>query len=389
MRLMHLTGMTLAAVLSAALNACGQQPPPPPPPPEVSTVTIGLESVPNVLELPGRVQAFRTSEVRARVDGIVQRRLYVEGTDVPAGSALFQIDPRQFRANADAARAQLSRAQAASANANRVVQRYSGLVGEQAISRQEYDAAIANARTARADVENARAGLDSARLTLGYATVTAPIGGRVGRAQVTEGALANAAQGTLLTTIEQIDRVYINFGQSSSDLLNLRQDVQSGKLSLPTLSQVPVQLILEDGTVYPVTGRIDFLDLAIDQQTGTAALRAEFANPGRQLLPGQFVRARIMAGTRPSGITVLQRAVKLTADGATVMVVGAKKLAEIRKITVGAMQGDRWVVLSGLRAGDKVIVDGLQKVMPGQPVRIAAPRPAGGPPPSAQRPTSR
>lgn len=362
----------IVVVLAAfALAACGQETPPAAPPPEVTAETIRLEPVSNVVELPGRVQAFRTAEVRARVDGIVQSRLYEEGTDVRAGQPLFQIDPRQMRASANAAQAQLTRAHASAANADQVVRRYSGLVEEQAISRQEYDAAIATSRTAQADVANARAQLDAARLVLGYSTVTAPISGRVGRAQVTEGALASAAQGTLLTTIEQIDRVYVNFAQSSSDLLTLRQEIRSGKLDLPSLNRVPVRIILEDGTPYPHAGQIDFMDMAIDEATGTAALRAEVTNPGRLLLPGQFVRARILAGMRPNGITIPQRAVKLTADGATVLAIGAKNLVEMRKVKLGAMQGDRWTILEGLKPGDRIIVTGLQKAMPGQPVSIA------------------
>lgn len=371
---MSITGAQggIAVLLAAfALAACGQEAPPAPPPPEVVTETVRLEPVSNVFELPGRVQAFRTAEVRARVDGIVQGRLYEEGTDVAAGRPLFQIDPRQMRASANAAQAQLARAHASAANADQVVRRYSGLVEEQAISRQEYDAAIATSRTAQADVANARAQLDAARLVLGYSTVTAPISGRVGRAQVTEGALASAAQGTLLTTIEQIDRVYVNFAQSSSDLLTLRQEIRSGKLDLPSLNRVPVQIILEDGTPYPHAGQIDFMDMAIDEATGTAALRAEVVNPGRLLLPGQFVRARILAGMRPNGITIPQRAVKLTADGATVLAVGAKNLVEMRKVRLGTMQGDRWTILKGLKPGDRIIVSGLQKAMPGQPVSIA------------------
>jgi len=252
-----------------------------------------------------------------------------------------------------------------------VVNRYQGLIADQAISKQEYDAAVAAQRTALADVALARAQLDSARLNLGYSTVTAPISGRVGRAQVTEGALVSASGGTLLTTIEQIDRIYVNFSQSSSDLLTVRRDLSKGLLNMPSLGRVVVRLVLEDGSVSPVIGHLDFLDLSIDESTGTAALRAEFANPGQTLLPGQFVRARIEAGTRPDGMLVPQRAVKLTPQGATVMVIGPKDVAVSRPVVLGELQGDRWVVRSGLKAGDRVIVDGLQKVTPGQPVRIA------------------
>lgn len=359
------------------LAACAEEAPQAPPPPAVEVVTVSNVDVPNVIELPGRVQAFRTSEVRARVDGIIQRRLYEEGSNVGAGKALFQIDPSQMRASANQAQAQLARAQATAANASRVVQRYRSLVDEQAISRQEYDAAIAQERTAQADVASAKAQLDAARLNLGYASVTAPISGRVGRAQVTEGALVSAASGTLLTTIEQINRVYINFSQSSSDLLAIRREASAGKLDLPTLGRVEVRLVLEDGSEYPVVGHLDFLDLSIDENTGTAALRAEFPNPNFALLPGQFVRARIMAGTKADGILIPQKAVKLAATGATVMVVGEKNVVEMRNVKVGAMQGDQWTVLEGLKPGDKVIVNGLQKAMPGQAVTIAAPGKAG------------
>lgn len=375
-------GLAMAGALLLA-GCGGAEAPPAPPPPEVTIFTVRPQDVTNVIELPGRVQAIRTAEVRARVNGIVQRRLYDEGTDVRAGQALFAIDPRELRASLGAVQATLARAQANAANAQQVVNRYQGLVADQAISRQEYDAAIAQLRSAQADVANARAQVQSGQLSLNYATVTAPISGRSGRAQVTEGALVSAAEGTLLTTIEQIDRVYVNFGQSSSDLLNIRRDIQSGKLQLPDINRVAVNLVLEDGSTYGLAGYLDFLGLSIDQATGTAALRAEFPNPARLLVPGQFVRARIQAGTRPDGILIPQRAVKVTPQGGSVMVLGKDNKAEAREIKVGDLQGGNWVVLSGLKPGDKVIVDGLQKVQPGQPVTVAKP---GGAPPSAQRP---
>jgi membrane fusion protein (multidrug efflux system) len=383
-RLTTFRTMGLATAGALLLAGCGAEAPPPaPPPPEVTIHTVSAQNVANVIELPGRVQAIRTAEVRARVNGIVQRRLFEEGTDVRAGQALFAIDPREMRASLNAIQATLQRNQASAANAQQVVNRYQGLLAGQAISRQEYDAAVAALRTAQADVANARAQVESARLTLNYATVTAPISGRAGRAQVTEGALVSAGEGTLLTTIEQMDRVYVNFGQSSADLLGIRQDVQSGKLQLPALNNVAVNLILEDGSVYGSAGSLDFLGLSIDPATGTAALRAEFPNPARLLVPGQFVRARIQAGTRADGIMVPQRAVRITPEGGTVMVVGKDNKAEVRTVKVGDLQGGNWVVLEGLKPGDKVIVNGLQKVQPGQPVTVAKPqdRPA-----SAQRP---
>lgn len=364
-------GCAAGAALALLLASCSSEAPPAPPPPEVNIVTVRTQAVPNVIELPGRVQAYRTSEVRARVDGIVERRLFNEGSFVQAGTALFRIDPRQLTATVNAARAQLARAQATAANARQVVGRYQPLLADQAIGKQEYDAAVAAQRTAEADVAAAQANLQSARLNLGYSMVTAPISGRARRAEVTEGALVSAGAGTLLTTIEQIDRVYVNFGQSSSDLLATRREMGSGKVSVPQLERVEVQLILEDGTAFPVVGHLDFLDLSIDEATGTAALRAEFPNPNAALLPGQFVRARIFAGDRADGVLIPQRAVKLAADNASVMVLDAKNIATQRPVKLGTMVAGQWAILDGLKPGDRVIVDGLQKVQPGQPVRVA------------------
>lgn len=358
-------------MLLLTLVACGDPPPPgAPPPPDVRIITVESRPIVNRIEVPGRLQAIRTAEVRARVDGIVEHRLYVEGTDVRAGQPLFAIDPRQLRAQLSAAEATLARAEATEANARQDVARYQGLVAQQAISQQEYDAAVARVRTAQADVAQSRAQVEAARLSLSYTTVTAPIAGRAGRAQVTEGALVSAASGTLLTTIEQVDPIYANFSQSSSDMLALRRETSSGELRVPSLRNVVVHLVLQDGTSYSRAGHLNFLDLAIDEATGTTALRAEFPNPDRILLPGQFVRVQIEAGVRSDGLLVPQRAVTLTPQGATVMVVGADDLATVRTVKVGDMQGGSWVILEGLAAGDRVIVDGLQKVQPGQPVRV-------------------
>jgi membrane fusion protein (multidrug efflux system) len=278
-----------------------------------------------------------------------------------------------LRAAESAAAAALLRAEATEANAARDVERYKGLIEQRIISQQAYDQALAALRTAQADVAEERARLESARLDLSYATVTAPIDGRARRAEVTEGALVSESSATLLTTIEQLDPIYVNFSQSSSDLLSLRREISAGTLKVPELSKVEVTLVLEDGTKYAHVGHMDFLDLSIDEATGTAAMRAEFPNPERTLLPGQFVRAFITAGVRPNGILVPQRAVKLTPQGASVMVVGANNVAENRDIKVGALRAGSWLVAEGLQAGDRVIVDGLQKVQPGSPVQIAAP----------------
>lgn len=317
---------------------------------------------------------MRVAEVRARVDGIVERRLYSEGSDVRAGQALFRIDPRERQADYSAALATLQRNRATAANADQVVARYSPLVGEQAISRQEYDSALSQQRIGQADVANARAQVDRARLALSYTNVTAPISGRVGRADVTEGALVSAGAATLLTRIEQLDPVFVNLGQSSGALLAIRRDIASGRIDSPGLGRVIVRLTLEDGTAYGPEGVLNFADLSIDETSGTASLRAEFPNPGFVLVPGQFVRARISAGTFPNAITVPQLAVTLNNRGASVMVVGANNVAVVRPIQLGEIIGGDWIVTSGLNPGDRVIVNGLQKVRPGAPVSIARPR---------------
>ena len=286
------------------------------PPAEVGVFTVAPTEVVNMVELPGRVAAVRTAEVRARVDGIVERRLYTEGSDVARGTPLFRIDPRPLRASLDVQLAALRRAQADATNAQRVVSRYRPLVASDAISKQEYDAARAALSQAQADVGSARANIRQAQLTLAYTTVTAPISGRVGRAEVTEGALAKESDGTLLTKIEQLDPIYVNFTQSSEELLALRRAAQGG------LART-VRLLLEDGSEYGLTGTLNFLDEAVDPATGSVSLRATFPNPQRLLLPGQFVRVRIEAGTNPRGIAVPQRGVQITPAGANVMVLGA------------------------------------------------------------------
>lgn len=364
----------LASVMTLA--ACGQDEAAPaagqaPPAPEVEVHVMQAQNIDNIIEVPGRVQAVRTAEIRARVDGIIQRRLYREGSDVEAGAELFAVDPREKQANLSAVKATLDRAEATEANAAQDVRRYKGLVEEQAISQQEYDSAVARLRTAQADVSQARAQLDSAQLDLDYTTITTPINGRAGRAQVTEGALVSAAEGTLLTTVEQFDPVYVNFSQSSSELLSIRSQLASGELTRPENGDVAVTLTLEDGSEFSQVGKMNFYAMTIDQATGTVALRAEFPNPDRLLLPGQFVNARIQAGVRSDGLMLPQRAVQMSEQGPTVKVVGEDDTVSIRSIRVGEQRDGNWVVTGGLEPGDRVIVAGMQKARANQKVRIA------------------
>lgn len=355
------------------LSACsGEEAPPAPQAVPVRVVTVASQTVPNVVELPGRVEPVRVAEVRARVTGIVQQRLYEEGTPVVAGQPLFRIDPREVRAGYAQTQAALQRALATATNARAVVERYRPLVAENAISGQEYDAALAASREAQANVEQIRAQLEASSLQLGYTTVRAPIAGRVGRAEVTAGALVSQAEGTLMTRIDQISSVYVSFAQAASEVLKIRRAIAAREIVLDENDRVEVRLTFSDGTEYPIPGFIDFLAYAVDQQTGTVELRAEFPNPQNILLPGEFVRARIFAGQVRNGLTVPQRAVSLTEDGGTVFVVDANGQAAIRPVTLGAMVDGRWIVESGLKAGDRVIISNLQKLRPGAPVQVVA-----------------
>lgn len=364
--------LVLVSAMTLLLAACSDDEKTeqtPPPPPEVEVMTVKPRPIADIVDLPGRVQAVRIAEIRARVTGIIQKRLYEEGTEVEVGAPLFQIDPREMRAELKAAQATLERAKATAQNAEQDVRRYKGLVAKQAISQQEYDTALATLRTARADVAQAEASVQSAELNLEYTTVESPISGRAGRAQITEGALVNATEGTLLTTVEQFDPVYVNFSQSSSNLLDIRARIASGELELPEGGRVEVKLILENGGEYPHPGYVNFYAMSIDETTGTVAVRAEFPNPDKLLLPGQFVRARVNAGTRPNGVLIPQRAVVVNDQGARVMLVGDDDKVVSREIQLGGLQGSGWIIREGLDEGDVVIIEGGSSVRSGAPVR--------------------
>lgn len=353
------------------------------PPPLVVAMTVRAQEVPNIVELPGRIESIRTAEVRARADGIIERRLYQEGTDVTAGQPLFRIDQRDLKQQVEQARAALARSEAARANAASVVRRYAPLVSERAVSAQENDQAQATLRQETANVADARAALARAQLLLGYTIVRAPISGRVGRAQVTEGALVSASQATLLATIEQPSPIYAVFTQSNAAILDMRQAAGVGGSPIRALSQIEVRLILANGREYGPVGRLDFADQVVDPQTGSQVIRAVFPNGERLLLPGQFIRGRIAMGTSPNGILIPATAVQIGERSASVSVVGKDGTATARQVQLGGQVGSNWLVKSGLKAGERIITDGWQKVQPGQKVQVKGdPAPAA----AAQQP---
>jgi membrane fusion protein (multidrug efflux system) len=345
-------------------------------PVEVGVVKIEPTSVTLTRELPGRTSAFRIAEVRARVNGIVLRRLFTEGADVKEGQPLFAIDPAPYRAALEGAKAQLARSQAQLANAKLVADRDADLVKDNAVSKQEYDTSMAALRATEADVAAGKAAVDVARINLGYTTVTSPVSGRIGRSMVTEGAYVQQGQATLLAVVQQLDPMYVDVTQASVDLLRLRQDLDAGRLQKAGRDQAKVKLVLEDGREYPVPGALQFTDVTVDPSTGSVALRALFPNPKRGLMPGMFVRALLEQGVNPEALLVPQQAVSRDQKGLPfALVVGPDHKVERRPIVTDRVVGDAWLVSSGLKAGEEVIVDGLQKVRPGIEVTPVAAAP--------------
>jgi len=339
------------------------------PPAKVGVIITELKPVALVTELPGRVEAVRVAQVRARSSGVVLKRLFREGSDVKAGQALFQIDAAPYQAAADSARATLARAEASLAQTKAQAERYKPLVEANAISKQDYVNAVAAQKAGEADVAAGKAALQSARINLDYASVTAPISGRIGRALVTEGALVSATEATQLATIQQINTVYVNFTQSANEVLKLRKEMLSKKLTTSGEAAATVHVILEDGSELPRTGKLLFTDLTVDSTSGQVTLRAEVPNFDEFLLPGQYVRVRISQAALPAGILVPQQAVTRTERGDTLMVVGPDNKPATRTVKIDLAQNNQWVVLDGLKPGEKVIVDGFQKMMvPGAPV---------------------
>ncbi|GAB2903612.1 efflux RND transporter periplasmic adaptor BpeA [Paraburkholderia jirisanensis] len=360
-----------AAALAVTLAACGQkQSAPPPQDPEVGIVTVQPLPVPVITELPGRTSAFLVAQVRARVDGIVLRREFTEGSEVKAGQRLYKIDPAPYIATLNNAKAALAKAQANLVTVTAQANRYKVLVAANAVSKQDYDNAVASEGQAAADVAAGKASVDTAQINLGYTDVVSPVTGRVGISQVTPGAYVQASQATLMSTVQQLDPMYVDLVQSSLEGLRLRRDIQSGRLKTSGPNAAKVSLILEDGRPYGETGKLQFTDVTVDQTTGSVTIRAIFDNKDRVLLPGMFVRARIEEGINENALLVPQVGITHDQKGQpTTLVVGKDDKIEVRTLTTGGTYGSNWVVESGLNPGDRVVVQGVDKVHPGNKVR--------------------
>jgi membrane fusion protein, multidrug efflux system len=354
------TALTLRAGCSllgaGLLTACGHHgPPPTPPPPKVSVVTVQAQAVPITTELPGRVNACRTADVRPQVNGIILKRLFVEGGEVKAGQQLYQIDPAPYQASYDSA-------VAAAASARSLAERYKPLAEANAVSKQDYDNAIAGYLQAKAAVE-------TARINLIYTKVLSPITGRIGRSLITEGALVTANQAAALATVQQMDPMYVDVTQPTTTLLRLRQEAAAGLLKQNAAGETPVRVRLEDGSDYAHPGMLQFSEVTVDLTTGSVTLRALVPNPERLLLPGMFVRERIEEGVREGAVLAPQQGISHDQKGQpTALVVGADGVVELRNLQTDRAVGDQWLVTSGLKPGDQVIVDGVQFAHPGHKV---------------------
>lgn len=365
----------MAAALCAglALTGCGKEAAPGapggggahPPPPEVGVIIATPTNVGLVTELPGRLEASRVAQVRARAAGILQKRVFAEGSDVKAGQVLFRIDSAPYQAALQSAQAALARAQANAVQAQALADRDRPLAEANAISQQEYTTAVAAAKTAQADVAAGRAAVKAAQINLGYATVTAPISGRIGRALVTEGALVGQGEATQLALVQQIDPLYLNVTQTAAEVMKLQQQLAAGKLARDAQGAT-VQIVLEDGSIYPLEGHLLFTDLSVDPATGNVLLRASVPNPEHALLPGLFVRARLMQAQIDNVMLLPQQTVtRGSAAGDVVMVVGRDGTVAPRPVKIAGQQSGQWIVTGGLKPGEQVMVEGASKLMMG------------------------
>ena len=374
-------GLALAALVMVPLAACsgggneqgaakgGAEQQGQAAPPQVGVVTVQPESVTLTTVLPGRTSAYETSEVRPQVNGLVTARLFTEGDQVKKGQALYRVDPQPYQAQVASARAALARARSSIASSAALARRYGELVKINAIARQDFENAVTSAEQARADVAAQQAALRTAQIDLARTTIRAPISGRIGRSIVTTGALVSSGQTTALTTIQRLDPIYVDVSQSSADLLRLRQQIAAGDLSRGGRA-ARVQLRLEDGSVYPIEGTLQFADVSVDPNTGTQTIRALFPNPRGLLLPGMYVRAELVEGTQANALLVPQRAVTRDEKGnPSVLVVGPDGKLQPRALTAPRTIGENWLVTSGLKPGDKVVVEGAMMLRPGMPVK--------------------
>lgn len=359
-RISILSTLLASTLLISSCDNAGDRPQQPQAP-HVTVHVITSAPLSVTTELPGRTTAFRIAEVRPQVSGIILHRNFIEGSDIQAGESLYQIDPATYQAAWNSAKSDEAKAVAAATIAHLTVKRYLPLLGTQYVSRQDYDQAVANAQQADASVMAAKAAVETARINVAYTKVTSPISGRIGKSSVTEGALVTNGQSQALATVQQLDPIYVDVTQSSSDFMRLKQ--QSLQQGSGTKS---VELVMENGQPYSLKGTLQFSDVTVDESTGSITLRAIFPNPQHSLLPGMFVRARIDEGVQPNAILVPQQGVTRTPRGdATVLVVDAKNQVEVRSVTASQAIGSQWLISNGLNTGDKVIVSGLQKVRPG------------------------
>lgn len=356
-----------AVLLTLVVAACAKQTtPPPPPPPDVGVITVKVSPVSVYSDLPGRTSAFLVAQVRARVDGIVLQRDFTEGAEVRKGQRLYKIDPAPYIATLNSAKATLAKAQANLVAQDAQVERYKVLVAGNAVSKQNYDNAVAAQGQAVADVESGKAAVATAQINLDYTDVVSPISGRIGLSQVTPGALVLASAGTLMTTVQQLDPMYVDLTQSSVDGLKLRADMQAGRLQTQGVNAAKVALTLEDGSTYADAGKLQFTDVSVDQGTGSVTVRAVFPNKGGVLLPGMFVRAKLDEGVNNTAMLVPQVGITHDQNGrAVALLVAADGKVSSTVVTTGGTRGADWIVTAGLKPGDQVIVQGTEKVRPG------------------------
>jgi len=373
----RVSGFGAAVFVALALAGCKERPQMNPGMPQVSVITVQPKPASIVSDLPGRVDAVRDAQIRARVTGIVQKIEFEQGGDVKDGQLLFKIDPAPYIAARNQAAAQLKQAQADLYSAKALANRYAPLVKANAVSKQEYDNAVASYRQAEASVAAAKANLDNALINLGYTDVTSPITGRIGKPLVTEGALVEAASATQMALVQQLDPIYIDFTQSTVDLAKLRKAFASGQMQRVGKDAARVDVVLEDGSIYPHPGKLLFTGITVDPTTGQVNLRAEVPNPDNILLPGMYVRVRVDEGTDQQALMVPQQSLQRTADGMqSLMLVKDNKIDQV-PVTTGSVIDNQWLITSGLKAGDVVVVEGFQKIRPGVPVQASPWQPGG------------